>query len=153
MLKSFPNPKQRSAHYLMKIMYIQHQSVFSEPMNQSIYTNATDTTNQSMLDILFTEEDIMNAIDEFSNNSASGPDRLSAILMKQFKKTISKPLYVLWRTCLDNGITPSDLKIGHIIPIHKGGHQGLASNYRPIALTSNLIKVFEKLFRTILFGT
>ena len=36
------------------------------------------------------------------------------------------------------------LKEAHIIPIHKGGHQGLAANYRPVALTSHLIKIFEK---------
>ena len=41
----------------------------------------------------------------------------------------------------------SKLKEAHIIPIHKGGHQGLAANYRPIALTSHLIKVFEKVIR------
>ncbi len=58
-----------------------------------------------------------------------------------------KPLTGLWRDCLDLGITPTKLKEAHIIPIHKGGHQGLASNYRPIALTSQLIKIFEKVMR------
>ena len=48
---------------------------------------------------------------------------------------------------MDVGMTPGDLKNAHIIPLFKGGHQGLASNYRPIALTSHLIKVFEKVVR------
>ena len=39
------------------------------------------------------------------------------------------------------------LKEAHVIPVHKGGHQGVAANYRPIALTSHLIKVFEKVIR------
>ena len=43
------------------------------------------------------------------------------------------------------GILP--LKEAHIIPVHKGGSQGTPSNYRPIALTSHLIKVFEKVVR------
>ena len=33
-------------------------------------------------------------------------------------------------------------------PIHKGGHQGRPANYRPIALTSLIIKLFEKIVRT-----
>ena len=36
------------------------------------------------------------------------------------------------------------MKAANIIPVHKGGSRGLAKNYRPIALTSHLIKVFEK---------
>ena len=40
------------------------------------------------------------------------------------------------------------MKVAHIIPVHKGGHQGVPSNYRPIALTSQLVKVFEKVIRT-----
>ena len=98
-------------------------------------------------DIDFTEEDIINAIDELRNNSAAGPDGLAAILLKNCKEALAKPLYILWRDCLDQGITPAKLKEGHIIPLHKGGHQGIASNYRPVALTSHLIKVFEKVIR------
>ena len=54
---------------------------------------------------------------------------------------------ILWRKCLDQGITPDKLKEAHIIPIHKGGHQGIPANYRPVALTSHIIKVFEKVVR------
>ena len=67
--------------------------------------------------------------------------------MKKCKLAISEPLYHLWRDCLDKGITPSKLKEAHIIPMHKGEHQGVAANYRPIALTSHLIKIFEKVIR------
>ena len=45
------------------------------------------------------------------------------------------------------GIAPSSLKLSHIIPIHKGDHRGIPANYRPIALTSHIIKLFEKVMR------
>ena len=45
------------------------------------------------------------------------------------------------------GITPTDLKHSNIIPIHKGGSYGVSANYRPVALTSHIIKVFEKVVR------
>ena len=40
------------------------------------------------------------------------------------------------------------LKWGIIIPTHKGGSYEEPSNYRPIALTSHVIKIFEKVMRS-----
>ena len=64
----------------------------------------------------------------------------------------SKPLYVLWRKSLDMGITPVDLKHSNIIPIHKGGSYAVPANYRPVALTSHIVKVFEKVIRKTLLN-
>ena len=101
----------------------------------------------TLTDVTFNEDDLSDAIDEISITAASGPDGLSAIFLKKCKSSLLKPLTGLWRDCLDLGITPEKLKDAHIIPVHKGGSQGVAANYRPIALTSHLIKVFEKVMR------
>ena len=135
---------------MANILSKQYSSVFSKPSSspsQPISNEDDDDSVPTLNDITFTEQDILDAIDELRNNSASGPDGLAAIFLKKCKLAIVKPLYYLWRDCLDKGITPSKLKEAHIIPIHKGGHQGVAANYRPIALTSHLIKVFEKVIR------
>ena len=47
-----------------------------------------------------------------------------------------------------NGTIPQILKSAIIIPIYKSGSYGEPSNYRPVALTSHLTKVFEKVIRT-----
>jgi hypothetical protein len=126
----------------------QYESVFSNPIGQSAYSNATSSTmGHDLVDITFTEEDFINAIDELSNNSSSGPDGIPSIFLKKCKSSVSVPLTMLWRKALDMGVTPLLVKIAHIIPIHKGDHRGLAANYRPIALTSHLVKLFEKVIR------
>ena len=108
---------------------------------------AENQDDVTITDIEFSEQDIIDAIDELKNTSASGPDGLAAIFLKECKDSLAKPLFHLWRKCLDQGITPDKLKEAHIIPIHKGGHQGLPANYRPVALTSHIIKIFEKVIR------
>ncbi len=136
-----------SSTKMANILSSQYSSVFSEPIESPYHAEEEDPNIESLTDIDFSEQDIIDAIDELKNNSASGPDGLVAIFLKKCKNSLSKPLFQLWRKCLDQGITPCKLKEAHIIPIYKGGHQGLAANYRPVALTSHLIKIFEKVVR------
>ena len=137
-----------SSSEMAAILSKQYSSVFSSPSTDSpVLSQLEDQEIPTLTDITFTEQDIVDAIDELSNTSSSGPDGLAAIFLKKCKLSLAGPLYSLWRDCLDKGITPAKLKEAHIIPIHKGGHQGVAANYRPIALTSHLIKIFEKVLR------
>ena len=135
-----------SSYEMANILSKQYSSVFSVPSTEQPPITENSAV-QSISDVSFTEHDIIAAIDELRNNSASGPDGISAIFLKKCKHSLATPLHRLWRDCLDRGITPSVLKAAHVIPVHKGGHQGVAANYRPIALTSHLIKVFEKVIR------
>jgi hypothetical protein len=79
--------------------------------------------------------------------SAAGPDGVPAILLKECKSTIARPLYLLQRKFLDEETTPHILKTSTITPIFKKGDQGQPANYRPISLTSHVIKIFEKIVR------
>ena len=139
-----------SSPEMAEILSTQYSSVFTKPCPTPYHDTEEQTNIPIINDITFTEEDIKDAIDELSNTAASGPDGIAAIFLKKCKASLSKTLFHLWRDCLDQGITPRKLKEGHIIPIHKGGHQGVAANYRPVALTSHLIKIFEKVIRSYL---
>ena len=59
----------------------------------------------------------------------------------------TRALKILWQTCYDLGITPTELKLAYIIPSHKGGSKSTAANFRPVALTSHIVKLFEKVVR------
>jgi hypothetical protein len=126
----------------------QYSSVFSTPKEPPIdpnelFENEPDTLN----DIEFTPEDVKKAINDISANAAPGPDGFPAILLRNCKDELASPLHHIWRQCLDLGITPPSLKFSRIIPIHKGDSTAIPKNYRPVALTSHLVKVFEKILR------
>ena len=42
---------------------------------------------------------------------------------------------------------PDDWKEANVVPVYKGGSRNVATNYRPISLTSQLCKVFETIIR------
>ena len=51
---------------------------------------------------------------------------------------------------MDSGSIPVETLLVTICPIHKGGSRSLPKQYRPVALTSHLIKVFERVVRLAL---
>ena len=51
---------------------------------------------------------------------------------------------------MDSGSIPLELLLVLICPVHKGGSRSVPKNYRPVALTSHLIKVFERVMRKAL---
>ena len=129
-------------------------SVFSAPdQTQKIedvddfFNSEPESTSPKLNDIEFTEKDIEKMINEIKSNSACGEDGFSALLLKNCKSELSVPLYILWRHSMDTSEIPSFLKISKIAPIHKGSLKCVPKNYRPVALTSHLIKLFEKLLR------
>ena len=104
----------------------------------------------SITDISFSAEDIEKAIDALQMYSATGPDDFPAIVLKKCKKQLSHPLYNLWRESLDSGHIPNYLLRQNIVPIYKKGPKTEAQNYRPVSLTSHLIKVFERVMKDAL---
>lgn len=131
-----------------EILSEQFSSVFSKPKSNSDKDDSPEDGAHSILDnILFTEEDMIAAIDELKSTSAAGPDGFPAVLLKLCKESLSGPLTIFWKMCLDEGEIPLSLKQSVITPIHKGGSFSKAVNYRPVALTSHVIKIFEKIVR------
>ena len=126
----------------------QYESVFTQPDPSKVVTNPhrlfSDSGDDDLTDIIITEESVITAIKTLKTHAAPGPDEFPAVLLKNCSKELAKPLTILYKNMLDTGIVPQDLKTAHITPIHKKGSKTLAKNYRPVALTSHLIKVLEK---------
>ena len=51
------------------------------------------------------------------------------------------------RKSLDTGEIPQIFKTAFVVPIHKGESRALPQNYRPVSLTSHLVKTFERVIR------
>ena len=136
----------------------QYSSVFVQPREEWKVQDPEDffdffgsaEEESSLADISFTEEDIVKACAELKSGSAAGADGIPASLLKTCRKELAKPLYLLWRSSLDQGCIPSDLLLVLICPVHKGGSRGIPKNYRPVALTSHIVKVFERVIRKAL---
>ena len=141
--------------YTAECLSKQYSSVFTQPrpewtipdMKEFFEVDSSRPTGPILTDLEFTESDIEYACMELSASSASGPDGIPAELLKTCRKELKKPLYIMWRASMSQGIIPPDLLLVLISPIHKGGSRADHAKYRPVALTSHLIKVFERVIR------
>lgn len=137
------------AEKIAELLQDQYCQVFSDPTTKTDpYLNPCDEDSPKLKDIDFSEEDIVNAINLIPSNAAAGPDKFPAIILKECKKQLAKPLYLIWRLSLDTGQVPSVYLKQTIIPVFKKGSKSNPENYRPVSLTSHLIKVFERVLRS-----
>ena len=136
----------------------QYISSFSTPdTNHHIDDPETffDVTEESQLphktlltNINFTREMIIKEISNIKSNSAPGPDHFPVILLQQCAEELSEPLYLIWRHSLDTCDIAPLLKEAIICPIQKANSQRChPKSYRPVSLTSHLIKLFERIVR------
>ena len=132
----------------------QYSSAFTRPdpinaIGDPVAFFTIDNTNlPALLNIDFNEQMIKDEIDNLNNNSAPGPDHFPVLLLKKCKKELSKPIYLFWRHSLDHGDIASIYRHAVICPALKSNSESyLPKSYRPISLTSHLIKIFEKIMR------
>ena len=97
-------------------------------------------------DIIFTTEEITDVLKNIKQSSASGFDNFPAYLLKHCASSLATPLLIMWRRSLDSGTMPEGIIKSIITPIFKNsGSKCDPANYRPVALTSQLTKVFERI--------
>ena len=135
---------------ICKMLKNQYKSQFSIPRinrNNDEIDFQSDDNNNDLTDITITEQDIQDAIKEMDENSSAGPDDIPALFLIKTKETISTPLKILLRKSLDESIIPDAYKLANITPIHKGGSKTKPEQYRPVSLTSHIMKVFERVLK------
>ena len=81
-------------------------------------------------------------------DKASGPDGIPPRFPKEFADELAPVLCCLFLLILISCTYPSSWKHALVQPVPKKGDRSNPSNYRPIALTSAVAKVFETLLNS-----
>ena len=134
---------------MANLLQDQYLKVFSNPsLRTDININPNDGSKPQLSDLDFSEDDIIKAIKLIPVNSAAGPDKFPAIILKECNELLAKPLYLIWRQSLNTGQIPNIFLQQTIVPVFKKGSKSNPENYRPVSLTSHIIKVFGRVLRT-----
>ena len=122
---------------------------FSEP---SLYNIDIDFTNDSGNEIDLSVARVKSVLDSLEINKAQGPDAIKGAVLKNCSKSLSYPLHKLLILAYNTGYLPSEWKLANVVPIHKKDGKSKVVNYRPISLTSLIMKVFERILYDELYS-
>ena len=81
-------------------------------------------------------EGVKKLLDNINTHKARGPDKIPNIILKTCSNEISPALANIFQQSLDTGNLPNDWRNANISRIFFKGNKHMASNYRPISLTS-----------------
>lgn len=96
-------------------------------------------------DVDVSEESVLQAITEMKCKWSGSPEGLPAGFYKRAAHGLAKPLSMLYRKSLDEGVVPALYKTAWVAPVHKKGVRADPLNKRPVSLTAVSCKVLEKL--------
>jgi hypothetical protein len=133
------------------ILQQQYAKAFSKPnpaYPAEAYVSKFLAENAVISDIEFVNQDFIDAIKSMDRCSATGPDKFPVVILKECSTTLAPIITHLWRSSLSSGHIATKFKTQTVVPVFKKGNRSIAENYRPVSLTSHLIKLFERVLRS-----
>ena len=120
-------------------------SVFSQRSGDLDFEVVTPFTESMVDDLTCSVADVFKVLSTLDVNKANGPDAISPRILKECAAELAPSITQLFNFSLDHGKLPSVWKSANVVPIHKSGERTLAENYRPVSLTSILVKSLERI--------
>ena len=80
-------------------------------------------------------------------SKSAGPDGIYGRVLKEGHESISKALCLMFERSLRFCEIPDDWKVAFVVPIFKKGKRDELGNYRPVSLTSLVVKILEKILK------
>jgi len=97
-------------------------------------------------------EGVASLLKILNHHKATGPDNIPAYFLKELSTELAPILTLIFQSSLHQGILPKEWKAANVIPIFKKGNRSLASNYRPLSLTSICSKILEHIVYSCIFS-
>ena len=89
--------------------------------------------------------DVNSALSKIKTRKAPGPDRVSGKVLKECRLQLAPTLRDIFQHSIDNHYLPLPWKTSEIVPVPKMSLPLVKNDLRPVALTSLIMKTFERI--------
>ncbi|XP_065642837.1 group II intron-encoded protein LtrA-like [Hydra vulgaris] len=117
---------------------------FLVPMDNCIHSDELSK------ELLFDEFE--KAFKTLKKNKAVGLDEINGNIILDCFEQLKYILYKVFKSSIEQGVFPDQLKIAKVIPLFKGGDKSDISNYRPISILSIFSKILERIMFNRVFN-
>ena len=94
------------------------------------------------------KQDILQAIQQMKKSVSQTPDSIPSYYIHKTSSQLLNPLYIIFNLSMTTGKIPELWKKAIVVPIYKKGKRNLATNYRPISLTSVICRILERIIHS-----
>ncbi|KAI3363082.1 hypothetical protein L3Q82_011534 [Scortum barcoo] len=108
---------------------------------------SSPTSTQSPL---ITTYQVRGQLRKLRPRKAAGPDKVCPRLLKTCAAELGEPLQRIFNLSLQIGRVPTLWKTSRIVPVPKKNRPSELNDFRPVVLTSHLMKTLERLFLSLL---
>ena len=129
-----------------------YHSVFTRDDGNMETPAFAELTQERLLNVTIMTESVEEVLLALDPNKAEGPDGVETRILKECAEELAPKLQQIFRKSLDESVVPRQWKEAHVVPIHKGGSKAIMGNFRPVALTSSICKVLERIISAAILG-
>ncbi len=93
------------------------------------------------------EDDVRRELKRVNVRKAAGPDGITGRVLRSCADQLAGLFTSIFNESLATSVVPTSFKKSVIIPVPKNSKPSCLNDYRPVALTSTVMKVFERLLK------
>ena len=128
-----------------EILNQQFTSVFTKEDMDNIPEFNPHPCTSFLENINIKPSEVKKKLSKLRTDKSCGPDEVHPYILNHLADCMSIPLAFIFNMSIKSGMVPKIWKEGIVTALFKKGKKSLASNYRPITLTSIVCKVLEKI--------
>ncbi len=112
-------------------------------------SSASGSSRESSNDyaITLSEDDVRRELRRVNVRKAAGPDGITGRVLRSCADQLAGLFTSIFNESLATSVVPTPFKKSVIIPVPKNSKPSCLNDYRPVALTSTVMKVFERLLK------
>ncbi|GAA6106515.1 uncharacterized protein LOC107695764 [Tachysurus ichikawai] len=118
----------------------------------SLPISASGSSSQSSDNqvIAMSEDEVWRALKRVNIRKAAGPDGISGRILRSCIDQLAGLFTSIFNESLATSVVPTSFKKSVIIPVPKNNKPSCLNDYRPVALTSVVMKVFDGLVKNVI---